>query len=82
MDGNKARIREFFGRFFPVTALGDSDDIFAGGYVNSLFAMQLIVWLEKDFDITVEDSDLKISNFNSVDSIAALIESKTVALVA
>jgi acyl carrier protein len=76
---NKLRIREFFGRFFSVRELGDADDIFAGGFVNSLFAMQLIAWLEKDFDILIEDSDLKISNFNTVNAIALLIERKTTA---
>ena len=80
MEENKVRIRTFFGRFFCAAQLADADDIFAAGYVNSLFAMQLIAWLEKDFDIVIEDSDLKISNFNSVHSIAALIESKSVAL--
>jgi len=72
----KSKIRVFFSRFFKTDGLGDKDDIFAGGYVNSLFAMQLIAWLEKDFNIAVEDGDLKISNFNSVDAIAALIVRK------
>jgi methoxymalonate biosynthesis acyl carrier protein len=82
VDESRKRIREFFGRFFRTAELGDGDDIFASGYVNSLFAMQLIVWIEKDFDIGIEDSDLHISNFNSVNSIAAFIESKSAAQAA
>lgn len=78
MDENRKRIREFFGRFFRTAELGDGDDIFASGYVNSLFAMQLIAWIETDFDIGVADSDLQISNFNSVNAIAAFIRSKSV----
>ncbi len=81
MDAYKSKIRGFFSRFFKTDGLGDKDDIFAGGYVNSLFAMQLIAWLEKDFDIVIEDADLKISNFNSVDAIVALIGRKKPAAV-
>jgi methoxymalonate biosynthesis acyl carrier protein len=74
---HKKSIREFFSLFFFTGKLGDGDDIFSGGYVNSLFAMQLIAWLEKEFDVVVADSDLQIGNFNSVSSVAAFIERKT-----
>lgn len=76
-DPNKRSIREFFSRFFVTEKLGDEDDIFSSGYVNSLFAMQLIAWLEKEFGVIVADSDLQIANFNSVSSIATFIERKT-----
>jgi acyl carrier protein len=75
---SRERIRAFFSRFFSTEKLGDADDIFAGGYVNSLFAMQLMVWLEKEFDVVVADSDLQIGNFNSVSAIVAFVERKTV----
>lgn len=74
---SKESIREFFSRFFITTKLGDEDDIFSGGYVNSLFAMQLIAWLEKEFGVVVADSDLQIGNFNSVSAIVAFAERKT-----
>ena len=77
MDGYKAVIREFFGRFFPQHGLGDSEDIFAGGFVNSLFAMQLIAWLENEFGLAIEDQDLRVENFNSVNAIGSLIARKT-----
>jgi len=81
MNDHKRRIRQFFARFFQHADLGDTDDIFAGGYVNSLFAMQLIAWLEKEFAVAIEDNDLQISNFNSVSAIAGLLERKTAGLV-
>jgi methoxymalonate biosynthesis acyl carrier protein len=74
---DKKRIREFFSRFFLTAKLGNEDDIFSGGYVNSLFALQLIAWLEKEFDVVVADDDLQIGNFNSVNSIALFIDRKT-----
>lgn len=76
MSDNKARIRDFFSRFFRTDALGDSDDIFASGQVNSLLAVQLIAWLEKDFSIAIGDEDLQLSNFSSVDAIEAFISRK------
>jgi acyl carrier protein len=76
MNDNKTRIREFFSRFFRIGTVSDSDDIFASGHVNSLLAVQLIAWLEKDFAITIGDEDLQMSNFNSIDAIEALISRK------
>jgi methoxymalonate biosynthesis acyl carrier protein len=80
MDEHKLQIRTFFSRFFQHSGLTDSDDIFAGGYVNSLFAMQLIAWLEKEFDVEIGDDDLQLSNFSSVNAIAGLLERKTAEL--
>jgi acyl carrier protein len=77
MADNRTKLREFLSRFFRTTALKDSDDIFALGFVNSLFAMQLVTWLEKEFSITISDEDLDIKNFNSIDSLADFISRKT-----
>ena len=79
MERTDLRIRAFFSRFFRTTDLGDSDDIFALGFVNSLFAMQLVLWLEKEFAITIRDEDLDINNFNSISAISGLIGRKLTA---
>jgi acyl carrier protein len=81
MEHNKNKIRSFFSRFFRTTDLKDGDDIFAQGFVNSLFAMQLVQWLEKEFEIAIKDEDLDIQNFNSINAIANLIERKAGATV-
>jgi methoxymalonate biosynthesis acyl carrier protein len=81
MDENKGRIRTFFSGFFRTNQLKDSDDIFALGFVNSLFAMQLVMWLEKEFAIAINDEDLDIANFNSIDAISSLINRKSLATV-
>jgi acyl carrier protein len=81
MNDNKAKIRSFFSRFFRTDGLKDGDDIFAQGFVNSLFAMQLVGWLEKEFEIAIKDEDLDIQNFNSIDAIANLIHRKTATAV-
>ena len=56
--------------------LQDGEDIFAGGFVNSLFAMQLVLFVESGFGIQIEDEDLKLANFRSVNALASLIERK------
>jgi len=63
---NKAKIRNFLSKFVRIDSLGDRDDIFSSGLVNSLFAMQFILFVEKEFDITVDDEDLDLVNFNTI----------------
>ena len=78
---NKQQIREFVSRFVRGHDLGDAEDIFATGFVNSMFAMQLVQFVETTFGITVESDDLDIDNFRSIDAIAALVERKQGAAV-
>jgi len=54
----------------------DDDNIFKMGFVNSLFAMKLLNFVEKEFDITVENDEIDIKNFSSVSKIVQLVESK------
>jgi methoxymalonate biosynthesis acyl carrier protein len=78
---NKQQIREFVSRFVRGHDLGDGEDIFATGFVNSMFAMQLVQFVETTFGVTVESDDLDIDNFRSIDAIAALVERKQGAAV-
>ncbi len=76
MNGNKARLKTFLSRYIRNYDLNDDTDIFGGGLVNSLFAMQLITFLEKEFAITIENEDLKLDNFRTINAMATLIEKK------
>jgi methoxymalonate biosynthesis acyl carrier protein len=76
MDDAKIKIRGFLSRFFQTSKLKDDDDIFALGFVNSLFAMQLVTWVENEFGIQIEDEDLDVENFISITAIAGLIMRK------
>ncbi|HLG60375.1 MAG TPA: phosphopantetheine-binding protein [Ktedonosporobacter sp.] len=77
MDEIKSKIRTFLAGFITNVTLQDTQDIFALGFVNSLFAMQLVLFVEKEFGITVENEDLNIDNFRSISAITQLIEQKT-----
>ncbi|HYP25635.1 MAG TPA: phosphopantetheine-binding protein [Blastocatellia bacterium] len=76
MEETKRIIRGFFSHFFTVANLRDEDDIFQLGFVNSMFAIQLVAFIEKEFDIVVDDEDLDIENFNSVNALAGFIGRK------
>ena len=56
----------------------DDDNIFKKGFVNSLFAMKLLEYVERTFQITISDEDMELSNFSSVNRIASLIDKKLV----
>ena len=73
-DEIKAKTRFFIARFFPNLDLEDDDDIFALGLVNSLFAIQLVMFVEREFDITIGDDDLNIDNFRTINAMANLVE--------
>lgn len=75
-----ARIRAFLATFFNNLDITDDQDIFALGFVNSLFAMQLVLFVEKEFGFSVENEDLDVDNFRSIDAIANLIERKAATL--
>ncbi|WP_165988311.1 acyl carrier protein [Streptomyces sp. YIM 98790] len=48
-------------------------DLFASGAVSSLFAMELVVFVEKTFGVTVEGPDLSRDNFSSVRAMSSLV---------
>lgn len=54
--------------------LGYDTDLFRGGYVNSLFALEVIVFIERTFSIRVPNKDISESNFQTIDSIARVVE--------
>ena len=77
MDHCKAKVRDFLGKFFRNHEVADDDDIFALGFVNSLLAIQLVSFIEKEFAVTIEDEDLDLDNFRSLNAIDALVTRKS-----
>ena len=78
----RAQLREFIARFMRGHDLQDGEDLFATGYVNSMFAMQLVQFVESSFGIVCESEDLEIDNFRSIDALAAFVTRKLGAAVA
>jgi methoxymalonate biosynthesis acyl carrier protein len=48
-------------------------DLFAAGGLSSLFAMELVVHLEKTFGITIGGADLRLDNFRTVKLMGELV---------
>jgi len=76
-----APIRSFISRSFEGRAIKDDEDIFAAGFANSLFAMQLVAFVETEFGVEIESEDLEMVNFRSIDAISGLVERKQPAAV-
>lgn len=74
--GTKQRIRLFLSKFIDEKNVADDDNIFEKGLVNSLFAMQLVNYIQNEFDITVNNEELELENFKDINSITALVDSK------
>ena len=72
----QTKIRNFLAKFFQNLELEDNQDIFALGFVNSLFAMQLVLFVEKEFEMKVENEDLDIDNFRTIQAITDLVKRK------
>ena len=74
--GIKDKIRTFLRDKTKHPDLADEADYFQAGFVNSLFAMQLVLFVEKEFQLRIGDDDLVIENFNSINAISALVARK------
>lgn len=49
------------------------DDIFATGMANSLFALELIVYIEERYGLQLEGEDLTRDNFRSAQAMSQLV---------
>lgn len=76
MVNRKEKIKEFLSRFMRNHDLKDHEDVFALGFINSLVALQLVQFLEKEFGVQIEDEDLDLDNFRSLNSMDDLLERK------
>lgn len=76
----EAKLRGFLAKYFRKHELQNDEDMFALGFVNSLFAMQLVMFLEKEFGVRIETKDLNLENFRTINNIVQLIESKTISI--
>lgn len=57
--------------------ISDDEPLIENGVLTSLQTVELVMFMEERFGITVEDDELDEENFGSVNNIAALVESKT-----
>jgi len=75
-NGVKESVKRFILSSINIAHLGDNDDLFESGIVNSLFAVQLMTFIEKTFAIEVGMDDLDIDNFKSLNAATAFVLKK------
>lgn len=80
MKENREKIKAFLARVVGDYDLQDNEDIFGLGFVNSMFAMQLVLFVEQEFKVSIENEDLEIDNFNTINGLVNLIKRKTAVL--
>lgn len=78
-DSNQVKeiVRSFIHSSVNMDALGDDENLFESGIVNSLFAVQLMTFVEKKFGIEIGMDDLDVENFKSVSATAAFVARKS-----
>ena len=69
-------IRNYIMENVNLPELDDNFDIFEAGMVNSLFAIELMTFLEKAFDIKVTMDDLDMENFKTVNASSQFVQRK------
>jgi methoxymalonate biosynthesis acyl carrier protein len=72
----KETVRNFINSSINIDALGDDENLFESGIVNSLFAVQLMTFVERKFSIEIGMDDLDIENFKSISATAAFVARK------
>ena len=73
---HKQRVREYLTYHIRDRQLGDDDDFFALGFVDSLFAMQLVLFVEKEFGVSIDGSEMRLENFRTVNAISDTVMRK------
>ncbi|MFI9402351.1 acyl carrier protein [Nocardia sp. NPDC052316] len=69
----RSEIREFVAKRFPDGRLEDDHDIFESGFVNSLFAMELVMFIEQHLGDRIPNDELMLDNFRTVNVMTDLV---------
>ncbi len=67
------RIMNFF-KSKNIVSVDYDTDLFKGGYVDSLFALEIVMFLEKEFGIKFKNKDISEKNFKTINSMAQVVE--------
>jgi methoxymalonate biosynthesis acyl carrier protein len=73
-DGTRKRIHDFVISITRAPQIRGDEDIFKSGYVNSLAALEIVVFIEHEVGAKIGNDDLVMDNFRSVDAMTRLAE--------
>jgi acyl carrier protein len=69
----RSQIRHFVSSRFPQITFADDEDIFEMGFVNSLFAMELVMFVEKILGTQLPNQEMRLDHFRTVESMVELV---------
>ena len=73
-------IREFLAQNFPLADEGDQlaggDSLIEAGVIDSTGVLELIEFLESNYDIQISDEEVLPDNLDSIDRISRFVSSK------
>ncbi len=72
-------VRDFIFQKFPLARQRDvsnDDSLLEGGLIDSLGLLDVVMFLESQFEITLEDDDMVSDHFDSIASISRLVEER------
>jgi len=75
-DDINGQVRGFLAGHLANPDLTDQDDIFVTGGASSLFAMELVMYIESTFEVELDDEDLERDNLATIGAITALVATK------
>lgn len=73
-EGPIDRVRDFIKSRVSKANLGDDQDIFDLGFANSLFTMELVIFIEREFGLEIPNNELSMNNFRSVSAISHMVQ--------
>lgn len=74
MNTIEAEMRDYLSKYVMVRTLLPDSSLFEAGFMTSLFAAQLITFVETHFEIRIPDDELEMRNFATIAAISSLIE--------
>ncbi len=72
-------VKNYISERIDLEDLSEKINIFEAGLVNSLFAIELMTFLEQAFAIKIGMDDLDMANFQSISSITDFVQKKEAA---
>jgi len=70
-------LRKFLEKnFFIKDTFSDSDSFFDKGIIDSTGIVELISFIENEYEIAVEDEDVTAENLDSINNVVSFVDSK------
>jgi len=86
MSSIQDRVQEFIRENFlymrPEFQLDNADPLLGNGVIDSLGVMELITYLEENFEIQIADAEVTEANLGTINAIAQYVQAKRRARVA